>query len=277
MLRSRIIRRRQRSRGQSLVELVLVLPVMLFILLFGLDFGRVFLGWVQLNNMVREAANFASTHPTAWSTVNPDATAQAQYAALITNDAAAINCQVQNPLPAPSFLNGPDGPNSIGEPVTVSIRCGFKLLTPMMGLVLGDPLPVSASSAFPIRNGVIAGIPVGPALPTPTPSPTPTPTPSPTPTPGPTPTGSAGPTPTPTPTPTPSPTPNPNCDVPNLAAGRTDVAQATWAAAGFKTQVIFSPATPPSGGGNITSQSIQKTPPGPQMNCTTTAITVTWR
>ena len=57
MLTSRIRRvrdrHRDRSLGQSIVELALILPVILLILMVGLDFGRVFLGWVNLNNTAR--------------------------------------------------------------------------------------------------------------------------------------------------------------------------------------------------------------------------------
>ncbi len=59
-------RRRRHRRGQSLVEFALVLPVLMLLLLIGIDFGRVFLGWVTLNNVVRDGANFAALHPTAW-------------------------------------------------------------------------------------------------------------------------------------------------------------------------------------------------------------------
>src|SRR6478609_10755765 len=113
--------KRRRTRGQSLVEFALVAPVLLFVMLVGLDFGRVFFGSVELNNVVRHAANYASNHPTAWNTVNPDPTAQSHYAALVTNDAAAINCDMPNSVPPPVFQNGPNGPNLIGQTVTVTI------------------------------------------------------------------------------------------------------------------------------------------------------------
>src|SRR3990170_1992140 len=52
-------RRRRRTRGQSVVELALLLPVILLLLLGAIDFGRVYLGWINLNQMARLAANFA--------------------------------------------------------------------------------------------------------------------------------------------------------------------------------------------------------------------------
>ena len=58
------------SRGQSLVEFALVLPVILFLTLIALDFGRVYLGYINLQNMARIASNFAANHPDAWG-ANP--------------------------------------------------------------------------------------------------------------------------------------------------------------------------------------------------------------
>ena len=263
-------RRRSRSLGQSLAEVAVTLPVVILILLISLDFGRVFLGWVNLNNAVRVAANFAAQYPDAWDAVNPNPAQQAQYAALVANDAAAINCTLPSPLPAPNFPSG----RSIGNPATVSITCQFQLITPIIGNIVGNPLSVSAGAAFPIRAGTINGVPVGTLPPTPSPTPTPTPTPTATPTPTPTPTGT-GPTPTPTttptptPTPVPTPTPTPMCKVPDFKNDDTSTAQATWAGAGFTTNVIFKPLVPPDY--SIFSQSISKNSSEP---CGTTQITV---
>ena len=46
-------RRDRHSRGQSLVEFALVLPIMLLLTVIALDFGRVYLGWINLQSMAR--------------------------------------------------------------------------------------------------------------------------------------------------------------------------------------------------------------------------------
>src|SRR4249919_2206931 len=116
--------RRERSRGQSMVELALVMPVVLMVILGGIDFGRVFLGWVDLHAMARHAADYAAANPAAWSTVDPDAAAQAEYLRQIQAEASDINCTVPS-VPTPSFPNGVNGTNGLGVPVTVSISCSF--------------------------------------------------------------------------------------------------------------------------------------------------------
>jgi hypothetical protein len=230
-----------------------MLPVFLTILLLGLDFGRVFLGWVSLNNSARIAANFAAQHPDAWFT--GDAAAQLEYQQLVKNDAGIINCTLPAAIPAPSFPGG----RTLGAPALVSITCSFQVLTPIIGNIVGNPLPVTAKAAFPIRAGAIAGIPVATAVPPPTPTPAPTPTPTPTGTPGPTPTA----------TPVPTPTPTPMCSVPDFKNNSTSTAQAAWQGAGFLGNVIFNPLIPPNY--TMKTQSIVKNSSRP---CANTTITV---
>ena len=226
--------RRRGRRGQSLVEFTLVLPMLLLLILVGLDFGRVFLGWVELNNVVREAANYAADNPGAWNTATPDAAAQAEYQRLVTNDASAINCTLPSPVPAPAFPDGPNGSHPIGELVTASFTCQFRIVTPVISNIIGTNglLAVSASAAFPVTYGVIQGIPVGP-LPSASPSPSPSPSPS------------VGPSSSPVASPSPSPSVAPTCVVPKLTQHHTSDAQGTWTGAGFTTSVIFSPLVPP--------------------------------
>jgi hypothetical protein len=235
-------KRRPKSRGQSLAEFALTVPMALLMVLFGLDFGRVFLGWVSLHQAAREAANYAAINPTAW-TLPYNLEVQAEYERLVTTEASNINCTLVAPIAAPTFADG----TAIGAPATVELRCQFNLITPFIGMLTGDPIPVSASSAFPIRSGYIEDIPVASALPSATPGPSTsaasTASPDPTPTIDP----SATPTPAPTPTPTPGPTPTPaTCTVISLLNVLSSRAQAEWRDAGFSGQVVFSPLVPPN-------------------------------
>ena len=93
--------RRERSRGQSMVELALVMPVVLMVILGGIDFGRVFLGWVDLHSMARHAADYAAQNPDAWSTFDPNPAAQAEYLRQMQEEAQGINCVIPTPLPTP--------------------------------------------------------------------------------------------------------------------------------------------------------------------------------
>jgi len=252
------------SRGQSLAEFALILPVFFAIVLVGLDFGRVFLGWVNLNNAARVAANYAAQNPNAWNVGNPNVAAQAEYQRLVRNDADRINCTLPSAIPTPSFPSG----RGIGSPANVTIPCSFQLLTPVISSIIGNPLPVTAKAAFPIRAGTIAGIPVATAAPTPTPTASPSSSPS------------GSPDPSASASASPTPTPIPTCTVPNLVGVNTKFAQDIWGSkghgqtpgAGFTTNVIFNPLI---GGPNSDYTIASQTPaPGASLPCGTTSITV---
>ena len=143
---------RSRTRGQSLVEFALILPILLLLALIAVDFGRVYLGWINLQNMARIAANYASIHADAdWN----DATFLATYRNQIANDASATNCPLAPGQPAkPTFtdVDGVDGSTGIGDRVTVNLTCRFKVVTPIISFVIGSTVNVSASSVFPVKS-----------------------------------------------------------------------------------------------------------------------------
>ena len=142
--------RLRRPTGQSLVEFTLILPVLLLLLMGGIDFGRVFLGWVSLNNTARIAANYAAANALSVSAGN--ATALATYNRLVQDDAKATNCTPDDPIAPPTY----DPDTAIGSYAVVSIDCRFDLITPILSGIFGGHVDVSAQSTFPIRSGVIA-------------------------------------------------------------------------------------------------------------------------
>lgn len=238
--------KRRKSRGQSLAEFALTMPMALLMVLFGLDFGRVFLGWVSLNSAARVAANYAAMNPTAW-TLPYNLTVQAEYDRLVETEASSINCTIESPISDPTFSSG----TSIGAPAAVELTCNFELITPFIGLITGNPISVSASSAFPIRSGNIEGVPTDTSVPQATVAPTDAPTSAPTaaPTTAPTSAATAAPTSAPTPTPTPTPTPSAStsmCTVVSLLNLQTNKAAAKWITGGFTGAVVFSPLVPPN-------------------------------
>jgi hypothetical protein len=113
--------------GQSFVEFALILPVLLLLTLVALDFGRVYLGWVNLQNLTRIAANFAANHPDAWLT--GEAPTITQYNNQIISDASATNCQLTPTTPdSPVFtdMNGDGVTTGLGDHATVTLTCRFR-------------------------------------------------------------------------------------------------------------------------------------------------------
>ena len=152
---------KRKSRGQSIVEFAIILPVLLLMVLAALDLGRAFLGWVVLNNAARVGANYAALHPDAWGTPG-DSADQATYSSLVADarDDASIALSACNAaVPSPAFPTGTD----IGDFSEVVLECDFNPITPIIGdLFTGGTVTVSARSVFPIRSGLIAGAAVTP-------------------------------------------------------------------------------------------------------------------
>ena len=91
MLRLQKIRNRKRSRGQSVVEFAMIAPVLVFLLLITLDFGRLFMSYITLTNTTRVAANYAAVNPGAF-TGTPNTTI---YDAIVARESAGLNCELQ--------------------------------------------------------------------------------------------------------------------------------------------------------------------------------------
>jgi PKD repeat protein len=146
------------SRGQSLVEFALVAPVMLLLTLTALDFGRVYLGWINLQTATRAAANFAANNSTAWLTPQ-NTTTITQYRNQVINDTKNTNCALSPGTPADPVFSDGDGDGTttqVGDRVTVSLTCNFGVITPIISNILGNTIHVSSSALFPVKSGQFA-------------------------------------------------------------------------------------------------------------------------
>jgi Flp pilus assembly protein TadG len=146
-----------RQRGQSMVEFALILPLLLLLALIAVDFGRIYLGYINLQNMARIAANFAANNPNAWLPGNTDPAKITQYQNQILADAAATNCTLNPALPpSPTFTdtNGDGNSRGIGDKASVALTCRFSVITPIISKIIGGTVNVSASSVFPVKSAI---------------------------------------------------------------------------------------------------------------------------
>src|SRR5688500_18506991 len=135
------------SRGQALVETALLLPVLALLLVLAIDFGRVFFGWVALQNAARVGADFAAGTASSWDGMPSDGISETnrdRYAELIEADIRAINCALAGGTPPdPSFEDGidtvvpVDGDYDDGDFAIVDLECSFSLITPLAESILG--------------------------------------------------------------------------------------------------------------------------------------------
>ena len=191
--------RRRRSRGQALVELALVTPVLLLLLLGAVDLGRLFYARISVNNAAREGAMAAAQAPGSFSSGSPCGPSNVVMCAA-TREPRGSFVTVS---PADVALScSPSCAKTYGTTVRVTVTGHFQVLTPLIWVFTGGP-DVSFDATADADVVVIPPAPLATAAPTPSPTPTPTPSPDPSASSNP----SASPVPTASPAPTPSPTP----------------------------------------------------------------------
>lgn len=128
-----------RERGQSAVELALLLPILLLIVLGCLDLSRAFQARMALANGTREGARYASLHPNA----DPMIVRQRTEADILAQGLEASDLRVFPPV-APEGLKG-------GKPIRVTAEYTLPVLTSY--LFGGQPLRIAASTEMIILGG----------------------------------------------------------------------------------------------------------------------------
>ena len=127
---------KQPSRGQSLVEMALVLPIIIMLMLGLLDFGRAFYTLVALRDAADEGASYAS--------IKPSDTAGIQQRAAEAST-ALVNVQVGDV----SVIRPPT--LAVGQPITVTVDFSFELFTPFVqGLLPDGELILHGAATHPI-------------------------------------------------------------------------------------------------------------------------------
>jgi hypothetical protein len=133
-------------------------------MVMALDFGRVFFGWVALQNATRVAADYAAKNYTAWTT--PDEGIKElerdRYEELIEADAAAINCDMAA-VPAPTFTDpgtgAADTTPETGDHATVKLDCQMALITPLASSFFGGGVEMSAEADFAVHKPETINLP----------------------------------------------------------------------------------------------------------------------
>jgi TadE-like protein len=155
-------------RGQALVETALVLPILAVLMVMALDFGRVFFGWIALQNAARIGADFAATVPDAWDTPG-EPTNRNRYVQLVEDDLEGINCTLADggAIPDPNFedIDGNGEADDDGDYAIVELHCEFALITPLAEGILGGPVAMAAHEEFPINVRHLQGVPPPPPPP----------------------------------------------------------------------------------------------------------------
>jgi len=110
------------NRGQELIELAILLPLLLLISFGVLDLGRLYHAAITIANAAREGARYGTFYPSDMSGIIAAAEAEAQASSIdLSTSLINVSC--------------PEGCGS-GLPIRVTVRYDFRLI---MGLVFPDP------------------------------------------------------------------------------------------------------------------------------------------
>lgn len=154
-----------RQRGQSLVELALVLPILLVLLAAALDLGRVFYATVSLNNAAREGALQAAETPGSYVEDGAcNTTTNLVVCRVLLESKGTMTTVLPTDIDVTCAI--PGCPKQAASMVTVEVRGRFTLLTPLLRGILGtDTLNLKSTATAQVNY-----LPPAAAVPSATPS-----------------------------------------------------------------------------------------------------------
>lgn len=123
------------KRGQALVELALVLPLLILLLMGTIEFGRIFHSYLVITNASREGAR----------------------AGVVGADDSGIRTKVKNVASSLSLTDSQititpsQGSRARGVPLTVQVNYSVNLVTPVLDIVMPNPFPLTASTTMRVE------------------------------------------------------------------------------------------------------------------------------
>lgn len=127
-----------KQRGQSLVEMAIMMVVLLLIMGGVLDFGRMYFTYLALQNAAGEGAVYGAINP-EWETnsdnPNPD---NITYRVQTESTGNLIDWSTTNVTVDAPLIAG-------GEPITVSVSYTYTVITPMIQVFTGPDVELTAT------------------------------------------------------------------------------------------------------------------------------------
>lgn len=151
-----LVHARSRARGQSLVEFALVLPIILVLLSAAADLGRLFYAFVSIENAAKEGAFYGALNPrcdvSKAGCVDPNTVDWR-----VRNELTGVTISAPVTTCLDAVTSAPKSVNSCGEGDTyrVEVRHTFRLITPILGQILGDQLTLGAGASSLVINAAI--------------------------------------------------------------------------------------------------------------------------
>ncbi len=123
------------SKGQSIVELALVLPLILFLIMGMIDFGRIMNAYLITNQASREGVRQAAVGKTDTEII---------YA--VNHTAASLDSSILSILIEPH-----ESLRHRGTETQVAITYEVEIITPMMSQIISNPFVIETSTRMRVE------------------------------------------------------------------------------------------------------------------------------
>lgn len=146
----RFIGRRRDSRGQSLVEFALILPIFVLLLVGILDFGRAVFAFNTLNNAAREGGRVAIVDQTA-AHIKDMAAGRTGFLDVPPSD-VSVDFRDPDAVDTANSCDGSPGENAIvGCLAVVRVTYDYNAATPILAQIIGT-IPLAGESMFRVES-----------------------------------------------------------------------------------------------------------------------------
>jgi Flp pilus assembly protein TadG len=125
----------RRKKGQALIEIALVLPILLVIICGIADFGRIFYSEIHLNMISQDAVRMAGLGSTDQAIVQ-----------FVNNNVLLGDKDTLQVTVIPNDLT-----RKSGDFVTVKITYKVKYITPLMNKILPSPFAINTQSTIRVE------------------------------------------------------------------------------------------------------------------------------
>ncbi|HBT20210.1 MAG TPA: pilus assembly protein TadE [Peptococcaceae bacterium] len=121
-------------RGQALVELAMVIPILLMLLFGVIEFGRIFNAYLMVNQASREGARIAAVGGS-----------DEEITMTVENFLAPLETQKVK------ILIEPQEERISGEGVSVTVEYQVDIIAPIISSIVPDPFNVSATTVMRVE------------------------------------------------------------------------------------------------------------------------------
>ena len=144
-------RRERSSRGQSLVEFAIILPVFILVIGGAIDLGRLFFAYVATESSAKEGAMYGATNPRCdrvkLGCVNPSTVSWH-----VTNELSGVSNVTQTVECLRGGTAIPVEACQRGDRYRVTVNHVFNLVTPILAPIVGNSLELRSRASSVVIN-----------------------------------------------------------------------------------------------------------------------------